>query len=253
MKTKEIIIPESLEEIKLSKLIEYLLFSENSENTEIETIYESFRIFLDLSKEDLDHIKYNDIEYMYNKLVNVFNKENKLRKRFHLNGIEYGMIPNLDSMSMAEYVDLDTFITPLYEGEVKNIDAYKFLAVLYRPIKKMTGSKDNDLYMIDDYDFRDEKQNWELFRDCPSDIYIESVRFFFYLRQELLNNMKVYLKDQIQILKKIQQEKSSVKDGDGMDQYICFLEETLQLKTKLLECPFVSVLLNSNSLKKIMK
>ena len=39
-------------------------------------------------------------------LAEMFEQKPNLVQKFKMNGIEYGFIPNLDNMSLGEYVDL---------------------------------------------------------------------------------------------------------------------------------------------------
>ena len=87
-----------------------------------------------------------------------------------LKGIEYGFIPELDDMSLGEYIDLDTYI-----GDWENI--HKAMNVLYRPIE----NKRKQQYVIQEYRA---EINSDLL-DMPLDAVIGSVFFFYRLGSEL--------------------------------------------------------------------
>ena len=58
-----------------------------------------------------------------------------------MNGVEYGFIPDLDELSLGEYIDLDGNISKWEQMHIA-------MNVLYRPIKNSKAGK----YNIVDYD-----------------------------------------------------------------------------------------------------
>ena len=70
-------------------------------------------------------------------------QDTKLKRIITINDIEYGFHPDLDSISLGEYADIEQFIK---NGIDKNLP--ELMSVLYRPIKL----KKNDIYIIDSYD-----------------------------------------------------------------------------------------------------
>ena len=85
-------------------------------------------------------IKFNDSEYIVNTLTEMFEQKPNLVTKFKLNNKEYGFHPQLDDLTLGEYIDLDTFI-----GDWENIE--KAMAVLYRPVV----NKLKDKYTIEEY------------------------------------------------------------------------------------------------------
>lgn len=67
---------------------------------------------------------------------------------FLIEGMRLGFIPDLDAMSLREYIDIDSFAKEIWKGEEVN---YKYfpdlLAILFRPVKEMLG----DYYTIEPY------------------------------------------------------------------------------------------------------
>jgi hypothetical protein len=72
-------------------------------------------------------IKFHDSEFIVNTLTDMFDKKPALVKSFTLNNVSYGFHPQLDDLTLGEYIDLDTYI-----GDWENIE--KAMAVLYRPV-----------------------------------------------------------------------------------------------------------------------
>ena len=86
----------------------------------------------------------------------MFEQKPQLITRFTMNGVEYGFIPNLDDMTLGEYVDLDTYISQWDRMEYA-------MAVLYRPIKDKYKQK----YNIEEYTATDQ----EKMKDMPLSLY----------------------------------------------------------------------------------
>ena len=73
-------------------------------------------------------------------LTEMFEQKPNLVRSFKLNNINYGFHPQLDDLTLGEYIDLDTFI-----GDWENIE--KAMSVLYRPVV----NKIKDKYTIEEY------------------------------------------------------------------------------------------------------
>ena len=70
-------------------------------------------------------------------------QDTKLKRIIEINGVEYGFHPDLDSISLGEYADIEQFIKNGIDSSLPEL-----MAVLYRPIKL----KKNDIYIIEPYD-----------------------------------------------------------------------------------------------------
>ena len=101
-----------------------------------------------------------------------------LIRTFKIGGVEYGIIPDLDEMSLGEYIDLDTYI-----GDWQNMQIA--MNVLYRPISKKIGDK----YLINEYTL-DAKEKLE---EIPMDIVLGSIFFLYNLGIDLSKTMVDYL------------------------------------------------------------
>jgi hypothetical protein len=128
-----------------------------------------------------------------------------------MNGIEYGFVPDLDNMTLGEYIDIDT-----YTGEYDNIEIA--MNVLYRPIIKKIKNK----YIIEDYN----PENKDKMLDMPMDAVVGSLFFFLNLGLELSEITLSYLTNP----KKIHLEEYKIlqENMDGIHRFLPYLEETLQ-------------------------
>jgi hypothetical protein len=126
--------------------------------------------------------------------------------------VEFGFIPKLDSISLGEFVDLDTYISDW-------TDMHKAMAVLYRPVTL----ENKGMYLIEDYESSDKYS--EVMKDMPIDIALGAVVFFYRLGKEL----SVYLMGYLQ--REAQKEDSELKqtlaeNGVGINQFMQSLRET---------------------------
>ena len=129
-----------------------------------------------------------------------------------MNGIEYGVIPNLDDISLGEYIDLDT-----YMGDWDNMEIA--MNVLYRPITE----KMDDKYLISEYDV----ESKDKLTDIPLDVVLGSVFFFYNLGMELSQVMMDYLEDPNR--DNLTHHQTFQESGDGINQSSLYsLKEILQ-------------------------
>jgi hypothetical protein len=141
----------------------------------------------------------------------MFNEKPKLVTRFKLNKVDYGFHPQLDELTLGEYIDLDTFI-----GDWDNME--KAMNVLYRPVT----IKLKDKYNIDDYKLGTEVA----LIDMPMDAVMSSIFFLWSLGLELSKIMTNSLeKEETEILT---QYLSSQESGVGINQFMDSLKGTLE-------------------------
>ena len=249
----EIKIPKSLEEIKLKTVLDFSRISQKKEKsivgkvvdyfTEEERrheqmlVYKVFEMFTNVEKKHVNLIPYDVAKETLERVTKVLESKPQDRAIVELNGVRYGRIPNLEVISFGEYIELDTFVTPLFEGKIDKEYTFKFLSCLYRPIVSET----NNIYSIKEFtnEYIDQ-EHWRVFEDhCPSDIYASSVAFFLNLKTELLKAMKVYFQE----AKLAGHESNLVKIGDGMEVLKHMHKVNLQLLTKhlttLLQLPSI--------------
>ena len=205
----DITIPTDLSEITLRQYKHFLKIQKtvDDENFLSAKIIE---IFCKVRLEDVMQIKFNDSEFIVNTLTEMFEQKPNLVTKFKLNNKVYGFHPQLDDLTLGEYIDLDTFI-----GDWENIE--KAMAVLYRPIV----NKVKDKYTIEEYKVGAD----EVMLDMPMDAVLSSIFFLWNLGLDLSQTMMNYLdKEQTQALT---QYLTSQPNGDGITQFTDLLKETL--------------------------
>ena len=204
-------IPTSLNEITLRQYKRYLKVQENT--TEVKFLNAKIiEIFCNIKLEDVMLLRFNDASEISDIITKLFEDKPALVTRFKLGNIEYGFQPQLDDISLGEYIDLDTYI-----GDWDNIE--KAMNVLYRPILVKLKGK----YSIEEYKVGTEQN----LLDMPMDAVLSSIFFFWNLGLDLSTTMMNYLEGEEQNEALIQ-FLNSQKSGDGTNPYMDLLKETLQ-------------------------
>tara|TARA_R110000744_G_scaffold26166_3_gene64603 strand:- start:385 stop:1038 length:654 start_codon:yes stop_codon:yes gene_type:complete len=175
----ELTIPSSLSEISLKQYKKFLKIQESNEDSYFLQC-KMIEIFCNLDAKSVRLLKLTDADRVVQIINKMFEEKPQLIRTFKLGGIEYGLIPNLDEISLGEYVDLDT-----YMGDWQNMQIA--MNVLFRPIKEKIGDK----YLIKDYDV----ESKDLLQEIPMDVVFGAVFFLYNLGIDLSKVMMDYLED----------------------------------------------------------
>jgi hypothetical protein len=222
-------VPDKLSDIKLRQYQKFVQETKDNEDTDF-IQNKIIEIFCNVRASDVKKIKYTDIKKISNRINKLFEEKPALVRNFNLYGVNYYFIPNLDDISLGEYIDIDTYIS-----EWDNI--HIAMNVLYRPLKQKLKEK----YLIEDYN---ENNNTVLqdmpldavntvLQDMPLDAVMSSIFFFYHLGNDLLKVIVNYLQNNQEIQQALDQ--TSVKSGDGITVSMLSLKETLRNLKKLLD------------------
>ncbi len=203
-------IPSSLNEITLKQYKKFLKVQKNVKEEKFLNA-KMIEIFCNIGLEKVMLLKLKDSQEIISILSKMFNEKPQLVTRFELNKVDYGFHPQLDELTLGEYIDLDTFI-----GDWDNME--KAMNVLYRPvILKM-----KDKYNIDDYKLGTETA----LLDMPMDAVMSSIFFLWSLGLDLSKIMTNSLeKEETKILT---QYLNSQESGVGINQFMDSLKGTLE-------------------------
>ncbi len=202
-------IPTSLKDITLRDYKKFLdAEKENKDDRFLNA--KLIHIFCKISLEKVMLLELKDAEDIVKTISDMFNEKPALVKKFKIGKTEYGFHPELDSLTLGEYIDLDTFI-----GDWDNME--KAMNVLYRPI--LVSVKER--YSIDEYNV----DNFADALDMPMDAVMSSIFFLWNLGLELSKVMTNYLDSQETEL--LTQHLSSQKNGVGTEQFLHSLKATL--------------------------
>jgi hypothetical protein len=211
-----ITIPTSLKDITLRDYKHFLDIQKENKDEKLLNA-KMIEIFCGIKFEQVMLLKLSDSQEIIDLLLKVFESKPSLVSKFKLNGIEYGFHPELDDLTLGEYIDLDTFI-----GDWDNME--KAMNVLYRPVLV----KMKDKYSIDSYVL----ENDVLLLDMPMDAVMSSIFFLWNLGLELSTIMTNSLENkESQVLT---QYLNSQRNGAGINHFMDSLKATLhELKISL--------------------
>lgn len=205
----KVTIPNSLSEITLRQYQKYLKIQENNEDSTF-LASKMIEIFCGIKLGDALKMRASDVYRITGILTAMFEQKPSLIQRFKMNGVEYGFIPNLDEMTLGEYVDLDTYL-----GKWETIE--NAMAVLYRPVT----TKLSDKYLIADYEAKDQ----DIMKDMPMDVVLGSMLFFYRLGIDLSKVMMNYSEQEEEMIIRLQD--SLERSGVGISQFTHSLREIL--------------------------
>ena len=207
----EINVPTSLNEITLEQYQKFLKASEeNPEGSFLDA--KMIEIFCGIPLSDSYKLKMSSVQAIVDILTDMLNEKPAHIDKFSLDGVQYGFIPDLDEMSLGEYVDLDGNASDWQKMHVA-------MNVLYRPV--ITSKKGK--YNIKEYTADDP----EKMKDMPLGVALGSLFFFFNLGLELSKHTILSSSNQAE-MEIIQEQLTSVSDTDGTHQFLVSLEGMLE-------------------------
>ena len=207
----EIQVPTSLNEITLGQYQKYLKIAENNEEGNFLDA-KMIEIFCGIPLSDSYKLKMSSATAILDILSELLSETPQHQPTFKMNDVEYGFIPDLNEMSLGEYIDLD--------NTASNWNTmHTAMSVLYRPIKTKQGNR----YNIEDYAIG----NDEKYKDMPLGVAIGSLFFFYNLGMDLSKHTILYSVSQEE-KEIIQQQLTLDKSGGGINQFMASLTEILQ-------------------------
>jgi hypothetical protein len=157
----------SWSDVTLEKWILLIDLEAGSKTKEAE---ETIATLSDIPRKLIKELSIRDVAIIMKKLSELQNRQDTvLTKVIEIDGIEYGMHPNLDDITLGEYADIETFIK---DGLEKNMP--ELMSVLFRPIIE----RKNEVYTIAAYD-GDITIRAETMKKMSAE-QVQSTLFFFY-------------------------------------------------------------------------
>ena len=188
-------LPTEWNEVSISQYSKLMKVLDNEDASEIELIIRTLEALVGIESRVLTKAPLKYLKGVYIELAILTSKEpaNHLKKVIEIDGVEYGMIPDFNDLTLGEFVDLDNYLQDSWNNLVK------IFAVLYRPIVERKGDK----YIIEDYTLKDIKERREIFSDKLSiDTAFGAMVFFYDIGSKLIENMVSSLEIQNQELRK---------------------------------------------------
>jgi len=213
-------IPTNINDITVG---DYLKFIEvNKEDADEEfLVHKTISIFCDIPMKDVLNIDSQEAIDISLEIFAVLRQEPKFVDRFELEGVKYGFIPNLEDLSLGEYIDLETYLK-----EPKDLN--KAASVMYRPVTKEYGN----LYDIENYKASVESQR--LMLKAPIGIISQGTVFFYSIVKELLRDFQLYSQTEMskEVQEITQQEGNSLKNTVGTIQSIFLAKVISEISNK---------------------
>tara|TARA_R100001369_G_scaffold65648_1_gene92831 strand:- start:744 stop:1346 length:603 start_codon:yes stop_codon:yes gene_type:complete len=138
----------------------------------------------DIPKELIKELSLSDVAAIMQRIAELQeNKDTRLKRIIEVNGVEYGFHPDLDSITLGEFADIETIMK---NGIDKNLP--ELMSILYRPIKEkhIKGA-----YVIEAYDGNITMRVEEMKQMSASQVQA-ALFFFFLLGKELLRILQLY-------------------------------------------------------------
>jgi len=156
--------------------------------TKTEEATETIAALSDIPRRLVKELALSDVANIMSKVAELQQKQDtKLKRIIEINDIEYGFHPDLHSISLGEYADIEQFIKNGIESNLPEL-----MAVLYRPVKE----KKNDIYIIDAYD-GDIRLRTEEMKQMSAEQVQSALVFFYTFAKALSEILPLYLMDQL--------------------------------------------------------
>ena len=224
MEEIKLYIPETINDISLRDYVKFMKVYEANETIENDFLdIKVLEIFCGMEYKDIVKTPVHHFNEALEKFYQVFQSKTPLERRFSMTGsdgvdIDFGFIPNLDKISLGEYIDLTSY--------ADNLDTiHKAMAVLYRPVHK--SFKGKEAYRVAEYEGTEEYA--EAMLDMPLGVALGAKVFFYRLGTRLLAAMKSYIEKKFlqEGTLSEEQRKDLAKDMDGFNKFMPLLTEKL--------------------------
>ena len=201
-------IPTTLNEITLGQYQEYAKLQDLSEtDLQLKTI----EIFCNVEFKDVLKIPLGEAEKVLTIINKAFDEKPDIIRHFKLLNVDMGFIPNLERISLGEYIDIENGITDWQT-------MHKAMAVLYRPV----NFKSREKYTVAPYEPSDEVS--ELMKEMPLDVAMSSMVFFYALGMELLKAIPTFIQKNLTEEQTYLLKQTLAQSGVGINQFTHLLE-----------------------------
>ena len=184
-KTESFNLINSWADVTLSTWLQLIDFETG---TKTEEATETIAALSDIPKKLIKELSLSDVAVIMSKVGELQAKQDtKLKRIIEINDVEYGFHPDLDSISLGEYADIEQFIKNGIDSSLPEL-----MSVLYRPVKL----KKNDIYIIDSYD-GDIRLRAEEMKQMSAEQVQSALVFFYTLGKVLSEIMPLYLMEKL--------------------------------------------------------
>lgn len=226
-------IPQTLNSITLGQYQNFQKVLKDNEGAEESSFVgmKMLEIFCNADFEKIRNVDLGVFDVALNKLKEVLEMKPSMSKKIVVDDTEYGFIPDLENITLGEYVDLEKYMAD-------PMTFHKAMAVLYRPIKM----KVQDTYLIEDYIGTEDRG--EIMKEAGLSDTLGAMLFFWTLGRELVSDILTSLKEEELKTTNTENDHSSQSDGDGINQSYILQMETLLKSIESQSYLFTNVCLN---------
>ena len=176
-------------DVSLETWLQLIDFEKGSKTEEAT---ETIAALSDIPKKLIKELALSDVAVIMSKVAELQQEQDtKLKRIITINGVEYGFHPDLDSISLGEYADIEQFIKNGIDKQLPEL-----MSVLYRPVKL----KKNDIYIIDSYD-GDIRLRAEEMKQMSAEQVQSALVFFYTLGKVLSEILPLYLMERLKEMK----------------------------------------------------
>ena len=168
----KISVPTHINDITLEQYQRFALINTEEQDKEF-FMFKTIEIFCGVDIALVSKMRLKDAESISNEVLGVLQQNVPFTNKFELDGVKYGFIPDLQAISLGEFIDLE-------EGLSKDKDFHKAASVMFRPIVKEFG----ELYTIDGYEASTEMHH--VMKQAPVGVISAAIVFFYNIAKELL-------------------------------------------------------------------
>jgi len=210
----ELSVPDALSDITLGQYQKYLkiLDSNKDDDNAAEFInLKTIEIFCNVEFKDVLKIPLAEAEKVLTIINKAFDEKPDIIRHFKLLSVDMGFIPNLERISLGEYIDVENNIVDWQT-------MHKAMAVLYRPVNFRSKEK----YTIAPYEPSDEVS--ELMKEMPLDVAMSSMVFFYALGMELLKAIPTFIQKSLTEEQTYLLKQTLAQSGVGINQFTHLLK-----------------------------
>lgn len=202
----KVTLPENISDITLEQYQKYVALVKRESLPKVEFDRRKISIFTNIPYRKIKDISQKDYDGILNQIDIALNVDAPFKNRFALHGKDYGMIPNFDKISNAEFVDLSEYGT-----DVETL--HKLMAIIFRPItnKDALGN-----YVIEPY--TGTEKYGDTMKDMPINIVNGALEFFFLLAKELRIHTQRFTN---RLQAKVDKLQAISQSGGGTPQSVC--------------------------------
>ncbi len=210
----ELSVPDALSDITLGQYQKYLKILDQNKDDDNAAEFINMKIieiFCDVDFKDVLKIPLGEAEKVLTIINKAFEEKPDIIRHFKLLSVDMGFIPNLERISLGEYIDVENNIVDWQT-------MHKAMAVLYRPV----NFRSKDKYTVAPYEPSDEVS--ELMKEMPLDVAMSSMVFFYDLGMELLKAIPTYIQKNLTEEQTYLLKQTLAQSGVGINQFTHLLE-----------------------------